>query len=54
MKIKLLENPNIEKPFRKELKNNESVHILDIRDEIEKHVLAIVWYTSLIHFYNKK
>ena len=46
-------NPNIEKPFKKELKNNESVHILDIRDEIDNPVRAIDGDTSLIDFYNK-
>ena len=45
-------NPDIEKPFKKDFKNNEPVHILDIRDEIDNPVRAIDADTSLIDFYN--
>ncbi len=46
-------NPDIEKPYKKEMKDSEPTHILHQRDEVDLPIRAIDADTALIDFYNK-
>jgi len=46
-------NPDIEKPYKKDLEGSEPVHIIHQRDEIDIPVRAIDADTALVDFYNR-
>ncbi|MEE8478646.1 MAG: M1 family metallopeptidase, partial [Candidatus Neomarinimicrobiota bacterium] len=46
-------NPDIEKPFKKELREADPIHIIHLRDEIDIPVRSIEADTALVDFYNR-